>query len=300
MYVIRGLCVVFLALPALAMAQVGGPPVSPATVETVQMPAWLERGGRTQPLEVGKEILNGDRIRTGGQARVYLLTADGSRVKMGENAVLSLYSRSLKPASNFKGALDILTGAFRYTTHAVRGLRSQRDVTIRVGTATAGIRGTDLWGKADAVRDLILLIEGTIEVRHAGVATEMAEPLIYFAAPRNGQAPALTRVDPESFTQWARETEVLPGDGAAQRGGDWKVMLVRVDQQSAALEAYDKARNAGYAAQVRVHAAGTGKPGPGGPWRYEVILAQLASQHDAVVVADKVKSQLGFDAAAGR
>lgn len=292
----RWVMVVILCLPAIAAGQVVRQPVSLATVEMLQMPAWLERAGRIQPLAVGMEVRNGDKIRTGAQARVYLGMAEGSTVKLGENAVLGFHSRSLKPATNFKGALDVLAGAFRFTTQALQRVRSQRDVSIRVGTATAGIRGTDLWGKSDAARDLILLIEGSIEVRHAGTTFEMAEPLTYFAAPRNAPPQALTRVDPESFRQWVRETEVLPGDGAAQRGGKWNVLLARVGQQGEALEVYDKARIGGYAAQVRVRPGGAAKPDKGGEWNYEVILSQLASEQEAAVVANKIKLQLGFDA----
>lgn len=69
------------------------------------------------------------------------------------------------------------------------------------------------------------------------------------------------------------------------------MLLARADQQGEALAAYDKARNAGYAAQVRVLPAGKA-----GQWSYEVILAQLPSEQDAAVAADKIKSQLGFDA----
>lgn len=289
--------VVVVALSAMAAGQAAAEPASQAIVDTLRMPAWLERDGRSQPLAVGMEVRNGDRIRTGPQARTYLLLAEGSTVKLGENAVLDFHSRSLKPASNFKGALDVLAGAFRFTTDAVQRMRAQRDVTIRVGTATAGIRGTDLWGKSDALRDLILLIEGSIEIRHAGVTFEMAEPLTYFSAPRNAPPQALTRVDPESFRQWARETEVLPGDGATRRGGKWNVLLTRVARQDEALETYDKARHAGYAAQVRVRPA-AGKDAAGGHWLYEVILAQLESEREAAVLAGRIKAQLGFDAIA--
>lgn len=292
--------VVVVALLAIAAGQAAAEPVSQATVDTVRMPAWLERDGRSQPLAVGMEVRNGDRIRTGPQARAYLSLAEGSTVKLGENAVLNFHSRSLKPASNFKGALDVLAGAFRFTTQALQRMRSQRDVTIRVGTATAGIRGTDLWGKSDALRDLILLIEGSVEVRHAGATFEMAEPLTYFSAPRNAPSQALTRVDPESFRQWARETEVLPGDGAARRGGKWIVLLARVALQGEALETYDKARYAGYAAQVRVRPAAAGKAGTDGQWTYEVFLAQLESEREAAVLASKIKTQLGFDAVAAQ
>lgn len=267
-----------------------------ADIEAVQMPAWLVREGRVQPLAVGMEVKHGDRIRTGGAARVYVMLAEGSSVKLGENAELGVYSRSLKPASSFKGALDVVKGAFRLTTGVLRKVRGQREIDVRVGTATAGIRGTDLWGKSDAERDLILLIEGRIEIRHAGQTLEMAEPLTYFAVPKNAPTPAVASVDPEQFKLWARETEILPGDGSAQRGGLWRVLLGRVGSEREALVLYDRARNAGYAAQIKVLPAGGGKFDKGGEWEYEVVLPQLASEQEAMVVARKVKLQLGFEA----
>ncbi|MDD5174802.1 MAG: FecR domain-containing protein [Sterolibacterium sp.] len=291
---------VWLALAAGTPAFAANQAVSYATVETVQMPAWLDRDGRTQPLAVGMEVKNGDRIRTGNEARAYLKLAEGSTVKLGENATFGLYSRSLKPAQIFKGAMDVLKGAFRFTTNALQRTHSQRDLAIRVGTATAGIRGTDLWGKSDAERDLILLIEGRIEVRHVGDIFEMAEPLKYFSAPRNAPAQELTPVDPAQFEQWARETEVLPGDGAAQRGGRWRVLLASVSTQREALGIYDTARSAGYAAKIRVLSAVDGKPDKAGPWDFEVILTQLASEQEALVVAKKLKRQLGFEAVPGK
>ena len=134
----NGLLVLFAiyVAPVFAASQ----PVSYATVAVVQMPAWLERGGQTQPLAIGTTLKNGDRIRTGADARVYLTLAEGSTVKLGENASLGLYSRSLKPASSFKGALDVLAGAFRFTTQATQRLRSQRELSIRIGTAIFGER----------------------------------------------------------------------------------------------------------------------------------------------------------------
>ncbi|MBI5923500.1 MAG: FecR domain-containing protein [Betaproteobacteria bacterium] len=261
------------------------------------MPAWLDRDGRTEPVAIGMEVRNGDRIRTGSDARVYLRLAEGSTVKLGENASLGFYSRSIKPTSVFKGALDVLKGAFRFTTNAIQRTRTQRDLAIRVGTATAGIRGTDVWGKSDAERDLILLIEGKIEIKHAGGMLELDQPQVYFAAPKNA-APQLRQVDPDDFRRWARETEILPGDGALQRGGKWRVLLARVGSQREALAVYDRARQAGYAVQVSVRSAQQDRLEKEGPWEYDVVLAQLPSREDAAVAAQKVKAQLGLEAIA--
>jgi len=291
------LIVVVVAACLGTLVHAGNPPIAQATIESVQIPAWLDRDGRTEPVAIGLEVRNGDRIRTGSDARVYLRLAEGSTVKLGENASLGFYSRSIKPASVFKGALDVLQGAFRFTTNAIQRTRTQRDLAIRVGTATAGIRGTDVWGKSDAERDLILLIEGKIEIKHAGGMLELDQPQVYFAAPRNA-VPQLRQVDPDDFRRWARETEILPGDGALQRGGKWRVLLTRAGSQREALAVYDRARQAGYAVQVSVRSAQQGMLGKEGPWEYDVVLAQLPSREDAAVAAQKVKAQLGLEAIA--
>jgi hypothetical protein len=52
--------------------------------------------------------------------------------------------------------------------------RAHGEVSIRVGTATIGIRGTDVWGKTDKDGDLVALLEGRIDITRAGQVTEMA------------------------------------------------------------------------------------------------------------------------------
>ncbi len=265
-----------------------------AVVDTVQMPAWLDRGGATRPLVPGTELQNGDKLRTGAAGRAYLRLADGSMVKLGQAAHLGFYSRSLRPERHFKGALDVLSGAFRFTTGAVQRLGGQRELDIRVGAVTAGIRGTDLWGKSDAERDLVCLIEGHIALKHAGSALEMDEALSYFAAPKRGAAGALARVDAQQLARWARETEVLPGDGASQRGGMWQVLLGVSEEEGQALALYDRARDAGYGAQIHPRAVA------GGKWRYEVIVAQLRSELEAEALAKRLGAELELAASVRR
>jgi hypothetical protein len=55
-------------------------------VEAVQYPAWLDRGGAAVPLTPGTELRPSDQLRTGTNARVQLQLAEGSTVKLGENA----------------------------------------------------------------------------------------------------------------------------------------------------------------------------------------------------------------------
>jgi len=273
----------FLAAPAWALP--------PAQVEAVQMPAWIERDGRIQPLAVAMEVRNGDRIRTGGDARVYLKLAEGSTVKLGADAQLTLFSRSLKPQSQFKGALDVLTGAFRFTT-AVLGRVKSREVMIRVGTATAGIRGTDVWGRANPKEDLVCLIEGQIEIKHAAMAEPLAMtvPMSVFVAPRGAAPQPVAAVDPVLFRGWARETEIEAGDGAARPDGKRRLLLGSHDSEAAALAQYDQARSAGFAARVMPHAAAAGG------WSYDVELTGFRDGTDAARAAVRLKTATGIAA----
>ena len=100
-----------------------------AIVEGVQMPAWIERDGSRAPLVVGMEVRNGDQVRTGSNARMLVRTADGSQVKLGENAVLkfdNLHQKQVDQNPLFTAALDVLKGAFRFTTRAVKKLGGGR------------------------------------------------------------------------------------------------------------------------------------------------------------------------------
>jgi hypothetical protein len=98
--------------------------------------------------------------------------SEGSLVKLGENAHLEL--KELEPSDSlFKAALGVLQGAFRFTTAAVAKNR-RRDISISVATVTAGIRGTDLWGKSSPDKQIVCLIEGKVEVGAPGGSTSCA------------------------------------------------------------------------------------------------------------------------------
>ena len=117
-------------------------------VQGMQMPAWLQRGAIIQPLAIGTALNEGDKLVTGAGARVLLQAADGSAIKLGENASLTVsnLAQQLEEKGLFSALLDVAKGAFRFTTASIAKLQA-RDVTVRVAGATVGIRGTDIWGK---------------------------------------------------------------------------------------------------------------------------------------------------------
>lgn len=260
---------------------------APAVVEVVQAPAWLERNGATFPLTPGAELMHGDRVRTGAGARAYLMLAEGSRVKLGESAQFTLHSRSLAPEKFFRGALEIAAGAFRFTTGLIAKKR-ERELAIRVGTATIGIRGTDIWGKSDRDGDLVALVEGHIEITRGGETTDMAQPMSYYDAPAK-QVASVKPLDAEVFKGLARQTEIEVGDGAARRMGPWTVLVAGEQAKPEALALYDRVRAAGFAAHIRPQA----DKATAGNWLYQVRVPGYASAAEAAVAAARLKTAVG-------
>jgi hypothetical protein len=218
-----------------------------AVVEAVQYPAWLERGGAAVPLTPGTALRASDQLRTGSNARVQIRMGEGSTVKLGENARFSI-DRS-DDRGVFRAALSVLTGAFRFTTDALR--KSQRrDITVKVKNVTAGIRGTDLWGKSTDERDLVCLLEGKIAVGSEGHPTvTLDQPLDFYQRPRNGE-PSVAKVDEAQIAIWAKETEISDEGPAARMGGDWRVTAAAFPARDEALAMNRRVRAAGYPSLV--------------------------------------------------
>jgi hypothetical protein len=277
------------ALLSSAAVQAGAAPA--AVVEGVQMPAWVERASvgavRRIPLAPGMELRGGDEVKTGAGSRLYIKLAEGSLVKLGENASLKLLDLQPDRGGFFRAALNVLEGAFRFTTDALAKER-RRDVSIRVATVTAGIRGTDLWGKSMPERQIVCLIEGNIEVGAEGEAPVTMDQPRQFYQRDKGQTKPVGFVEPAQLGQWAVETEIADGQGAARSGGKWRLTLASVGTQSEALAVYDQVRTAGYAAEI--HPAKVG-----GKRVYLVRISRLPTRGDAEALAAQLRGKHGVE-----
>jgi cell division septation protein DedD len=220
---------------------------APAVVEAVQYPAWLERDGRSVPLTPGTVLQSNDQLRTGENARVQLKMGEGSTVKLGEKAKFQI--ERVEEKGIFRATLNVLTGAFRFTTDALKK-KVRRDVSINAKNVTAGVRGTDLWGKADDDRDLVCLLEGQITVGTAGHPTvTLDQPLDFYQKPRDG-APQVAKVDAKQVEVWSRETEISKEGAAASSAGRWMVTAAVLKDRDPALKLARELRAAGYPAEV--------------------------------------------------
>lgn len=283
-------------LPQAASAVTG----ADAIVDGVLMPAWLERLGVRQELTAGMVLQNRDRVISGPGARVRIRLGDGSTVAIAADSRVDLNALGVREAQVFTAALDVQQGAVRFSTSAFARNYRQRAVNLRVGTLTAGIRGTDVLGRVDAEGDRICLLEGSIAVLHP-----LAEALQIDAAPScylapKGDAPApIEAVTAGQLASLAAQTALptappvavrtgtLPAAGRhPTRRGRWAVELATLESEAATLSLYDRARAAGYPVRIMPRAsAGSG-------YDYTVRLTQLPTQSEATALAVQIADSL--------
>lgn len=252
-----------------------------AVVELLQAPAWREQGGMREALRPGLELASGDSIRTGAGARVLLTLEEGSLVKIGAEAELALDELSPPATADgiFSGVLNVVRGAFRFTTTLAA---RKRDIRTRLGTATIGIRGTDVWGKSEDSRDFIVLLEGRIEIEREGRNYPMDTPLSLFMAPRDAQPDPIGPVDQAELAVWAQETEPQAGAGVIDESGRYVLQLAAMPQEAAARALAARLGAAGHAATVAAAEVS------GRTW-WRVAIAGYASRADAEVAAANLR-----------
>lgn len=221
-------------------------------VEGLQSPAWMERQGAIVPVAAGMVLRPADRLRTGDGGRLLLRLAEGSHVKLGENARFHLerFAPPAEPDGPFTGLLKVAKGAFRFTT-TLLSRPHRRHLDIRVAAVTAGIRGTDIWGKAKPDEDIVCLIEGNITVGRDGAPpVTMNEPLSFYIAPKDAPPKPVAKVSEEQLARWATETELTAGQGIQVTGGRWHVGLASFRDAARATRALRRLHEQGEPAQI--------------------------------------------------
>lgn len=258
------------------------------SVESVLSPAWVERAdGRRDALAAGMALSNREKVHTALGGRALLRLSDGSGIKLGEGATLALddLARKVDAQSNavVSASLDVVRGAFRFTTGLLGKPNAQRDVRVKVNVITAGIRGTDVWGKSHDERDILCLIEGRVSVNHGASEFVMQDALSFYIVPRVGQAQPPSPAPAAQVKAWAAETEINPRSGAARRGGRFSVTVSSWGDEGSASAQRDKLRDSGYPAEVS-------SVGEGPYARHEVVVRALSESADAVALAGRLRA----------
>ncbi|GMR00795.1 MAG: hypothetical protein BMS9Abin19_0133 [Gammaproteobacteria bacterium] len=270
--------------PAATDASSGG------FVEALQMPAWYDRGGRTYPLKAGTKIYSGDIIRTGRKSRVLIRMQEGSIIKLGEDTKLNI--NTLTPPQQeegpFAALLRVTRGAFRFTTTEL-GKNRKRNVDIKIGAVTVGIRGTDIWGRSSPDEDLFALLEGKVAVQRDG-ETEfiMQDKLSYILAPKGQPTTAVTPIDLDELSDWAKETEPQQGRGIITIDGEWAVNMMSLQSASAAAQLQQKLNDGGYATAVQQTQIS------GKTW-LRVRIEGFATRQDANIFASSINYKYGIE-----
>lgn len=267
-----------------------------AVVTAVQTPAWVERQGIRQELTPGLVLQNHDRVISGPGARVQIHLADGSRVSLGAETGLEVNARGVRGKHIFTAALEVRQGAVRFSTSAFLKGRRERAVNLRVGTITAALRGTDVWGSANAEGDRICLIEGRITVVHAqDEARELHDAASCYFAPQDGALLPIEPVTPGQLTWWAAQT-AMPDAVAASAGNNdtrggrkWSLELATPASEATALSIYDRARASGYIAHIKPEAVA------GGGYTYGIRVSQIPTRSEAAAFAAQTVDALQLE-----
>jgi hypothetical protein len=270
-------------VPATVFAQAGG------MVEAIQMPAWYDRDGSSYPLKPGIELFSGDVIRTGKNARALVRMSEGSLVKLGEDAKLNITTLSPPKQEEgiFAALMRVTRGAFRFTTTEI-GKNRKRNVDVKIGHVTVGIRGTDIWGRSQTEEDLFCLIEGNVNVERDGEAGfVMQDPLTFIIAAQGMPTSAATPVDTDELGRWAAETEMLVGQGILTATGEWAVNMMSLQHSASAESLKQQLHQAGFAADIEAVEIN------GQAWM-RVRINGFASRQDATSFAGVINNQYGI------
>ncbi|MEM7564945.1 MAG: hypothetical protein AAF353_18165, partial [Pseudomonadota bacterium] len=148
---------------------------------------------------------------------------------------------------------DILKGAFRFTSQFFRPLRpAQHRVDFSIGAVTAGVRGTDIWGRSADDEDFVALIEGSIEVSSAVDAPRFIDqPLTLYRKAKGLQADAPQPVTLEVVQSLAPETELDADAGIASTTGEYQVVMMSLKTSDLVDQSLTRFRAAGYAATTQ-------------------------------------------------
>jgi hypothetical protein len=106
--------------------------------------AVIVRGNTSLPVTNGVEVKPGDVVRTTDNATVRLTLTDNTRVVVGPNSQVALDSYEYNPNDN-KGSM--LVSMLKGTMRMISGMITKANpgqALIKTGTATVGLRGTDV------------------------------------------------------------------------------------------------------------------------------------------------------------
>ena len=261
-------------------------------VNAINYPAWIVRNHQAMALIPGYQLRADDLIRTGKKGRVVLQLVDGSAIKLGESARFLIGSADVtakEDQSFLEASFQVLRGAFRYTSSIFGRSFAGHRLNVKIGVITAGIRGTDIWGRSSLDQDLVALIEGAITVEIDGEPTvKLEQALNYYVKPRDEAPLPVAQIDPDQLQRWANETELDAALGIAAKSGEWSVVLLSLTDRKKADRELKLFHEKGFAVK-RISVIRSGKT------LHRLLLPGFVSIEDAVNARTQVSESLGVN-----
>ena len=275
-------------------ARAATPTSSEAVLEAVQVPAWVERDGDRRAAEPGQRLRAGDKALTAAGSRVVFRLPDNSLVKLGEATELDIEALTVKRGdapAQMDTRMNLVTGVFRWTTdYASKARGETRDLALRTATATVGVRGTDFWTMTDADHDAVCVFEGHVEVMPQGKPSlHLDKPGAFWVTFTGQPDKPAGQATPAELAKFIGQGELQPGKGVMLAGGTWRVVVGLLQRPVDAAALRGRLQKAGYPARVQ--------PTPAGQ---EVLIAQLATQADALAVLGRLQADASVGASQGR
>lgn len=161
---------IFLGLAIAAMSQfaLAAPAVVAELIGTAQR---IPDGAAPIALKKGDSINERDTVQTGASSAVVLRFEDGQTSALGANTrmTVSAYTYDVKEPAKSNVLLSLLTGGMRAVTGLIGKARPDK-VAFRAGTATIGIRGTDVTFATSGGDVVVTVVDGSISFTFAGGA----------------------------------------------------------------------------------------------------------------------------------
>jgi hypothetical protein len=121
--------------------------------------ARFDSSGTAHRLDEGDAVYVRDRIETRTRSTVTLRFQDNTSFSLGPDSAFSIDEFKYARADTDSVAMEVLRGAFRFTTGLIAKARS-RSMQVRTGVvATIGIRGTTVGGEVVGESATIVLLE---------------------------------------------------------------------------------------------------------------------------------------------
>jgi len=161
-----------------------------AYVHQLEGDARASTKGVSRVLQVGSTLEAGDEVSV-GKGSATLKFEDGQIVALQERARFSIvnyqYNKAKVAESNV--VLSLLRGGMRFVTGVIGGTRRDA-ITLRAGTATIGIRGTDVIMLLDAAGQVLATVQdGVVSFTNQGVTAALNAGQGTTAPPNQPPAP---------------------------------------------------------------------------------------------------------------